>query len=80
MGWTVEQAQKVSAIAPTPKGTGLTATIKVTVRDSGDDRPIRWSSAPCMTACQLPVTGSASSWRRCSSKVSMPSDFAVRCH
>ena len=35
MGWTVEQAQKVSEIAPTPKGKGLTATIKVTVRDSG---------------------------------------------
>jgi len=31
----VEQAQKVSEIAPTPKGKGLTATIKVTVRDSG---------------------------------------------
>jgi hypothetical protein len=35
MGWTVEQAQKASEIAPTPKGKGLTATIKVTVRDSG---------------------------------------------
>lgn len=35
MGWTVEQAQKVSEIAPTPQGRGLTATIKVTVRDSG---------------------------------------------
>jgi len=35
MGWTVEQAQKVSEVAPTPKGKGLTATIKVTVRDSG---------------------------------------------
>jgi len=35
MGWTVEQAQKVSEIAPTTKGKGLTATIKVTVRDSG---------------------------------------------
>ena len=31
----MEQAQKVSEIAPTPKGKGLTATIKVTVRDSG---------------------------------------------
>jgi hypothetical protein len=35
MGWTVEQAQNASEIAPTPKGRGLTATIKVTVRDSG---------------------------------------------
>jgi hypothetical protein len=35
MGWTVEQAQSHSVIAPTPKGKGLTVTIKVTVRDSG---------------------------------------------
>lgn len=35
MGWTVEQARKHSVIAETPKGRGLTATIKVTVRDSG---------------------------------------------
>lgn len=35
MGWTVEQARKASQIAPTPQGKGLTATIKVTVRDSG---------------------------------------------
>jgi hypothetical protein len=35
VGWTVEQAQKASEIAPTPKDRGLTATIKVTVRDSG---------------------------------------------
>ena len=35
MGWTVEQAQKASQIAPTPNGKGLTAMIKVTVRDSG---------------------------------------------
>ena len=35
MGWTVKQAQKHSVIAETPKGKGLTATIKVTVRDSG---------------------------------------------
>jgi hypothetical protein len=35
MGWTVEQAKSVSRIAPTPKGKGLTATITITVRDSG---------------------------------------------
>ena len=35
MGWTVEQARKVSEIELTPRGKGLTATIKVTVRDSG---------------------------------------------
>jgi hypothetical protein len=35
MGWTVEQAQKHSVIQETPNGKGLTATIKVTVRDSG---------------------------------------------
>lgn len=35
MGCTVEQARKTSEIAPTPNGEGLTATIKVTVRDSG---------------------------------------------
>lgn len=35
MGWTVEQARRISRIAPTPNGKGLTATIKVMVRDSG---------------------------------------------
>ena len=35
MGWSVKRARKYSEIAPTPHGTGLTATIKVTVRDSG---------------------------------------------
>jgi hypothetical protein len=35
MGWTVAQARKASEITPTPKDKGLTATIKVTVRDSG---------------------------------------------
>jgi hypothetical protein len=29
MGRTVEQARKASEIAPTPKGKGLTTTIKV---------------------------------------------------
>jgi hypothetical protein len=35
VGWTVRQAQTASEITPTPNGKGLTATIKVTVRDSG---------------------------------------------
>ena len=35
MDWTVKRAQKSSVIAETPNGRGLTATIKVTVRDSG---------------------------------------------
>jgi len=33
MGWSVERARKYSEIAPTRNGKGLTATIKVTVRD-----------------------------------------------
>ncbi len=51
MGWTVEQAQKASDIAPTPKGRGLTTTIKVTVRDSGmtevNGTPV-WTAHPEM--------------------------------
>jgi hypothetical protein len=35
MGWTVEQAKSASAITPTPKGQVLTATITITIRDSG---------------------------------------------
>jgi hypothetical protein len=35
MGWSVDRARKYSAIAPTPHGKGLTATIEITVCDSG---------------------------------------------
>lgn len=35
MGWSVERARKYSEISPTRNGKGLTATIRITVRDSG---------------------------------------------
>ena len=51
MGWSVQRARKYSEIVPTRNDKGLTATITITVRDSGVTEVNRspvWTNHPEM--------------------------------